>query len=444
MGKTNSEIQKKFYSLLELTQSIESVIKKTYTKSYWVKAEIAKLNYYPKSGHCYPDLVEKEKGVVRAQIRGTIWAGQFNDINTKFLNITKEPLSDGMTVLIRTSVNFHPVYGMVLQIIDIEPSFTLGEMAKEKILSIEKLKSEGIYYRNKQLVPSLIIQRIAIISIETSKGYQDFLKIIDKNEWDYSFFHMLFPALLQGSGAVKSIKEQLSRIAKVQKNFDAVVIIRGGGGDVGLSSYDNFELAKTVALFPLPIITGIGHATNETVVELVSFANKITPTDVGYYLIQKFHNFSVRLQTAQALLVDKSKKISENEKIRLSNMGRALANKSENVLNFSRYKLMKTSFEFNGISTAFIDKKKHEIGGIEKRLTISIKSTTQSIKLKLANLSEKLTLLDPKNVLRRGYTITKKNGKAIVATDDLIMGDIVETQTFAGQFSSIVKSVKKS
>jgi Exonuclease VII, large subunit len=235
----------KYYSLLELTSSIQTVIKKTYTSSYWVKAEIAKLNYYPKSGHCYPDLVEKEKGVVLAQIRATIWAGQFNDLAKKFLLVTNEPLSDGMTVLVRTSVNYHPVYGLGLQITDIQPSFTLGEMARERLHTIEQLKAQNIFERNKQLVPALLIQRIAVISVETSKGYHDFTKIISENEWGYKFFLMLFPAILQGEAAINSITEQLNRIKKAQKHFDAVVIIRGGGGDIGLSSYDNFKLAKS-------------------------------------------------------------------------------------------------------------------------------------------------------------------------------------------------------
>ena len=236
-------IDNKYHSLLELTQSVESVINKTYTKSYWVKAEIAKLNFYPKSGHCYPDLVEKQNGKVVAQMRAIIWAGSFKDMSLKFTNVTNEKIGDGMTVLLRCSVKFSPIYGLSLQIHDIEPSFTLGELAKEKQKSIARLKDEGKFYKNKQLLPPLLIQRLAIISVETSKGYQDFIKVIDNNEWGYKFFHMLFPALLQGDGAVKSITSQLTSINKIIHHFDAVLIIRGGGGDIGLSIFDNYNLA---------------------------------------------------------------------------------------------------------------------------------------------------------------------------------------------------------
>ena len=461
--KTTNTKSKKYYSLLELTKSIESVIKKTYTRSYWVKAEIAKLNYYPKSGHCYPDLVEKENGVVLAQIRATIWAGQYNDISNKFLSVTKEPLSDGMTVLIRTSVSYHPVYGLGLHINDIEPSFTLGEMAKEKLLSIEKLKQQGIIDRNKQIEPALLMQRIAVISVETSKGYHDFTKIIDENDWGYGFFHMLFPALLQGEGAISSITEQLNRIKKAQKHFDVVVIIRGGGGDIGLSSYDNFKLAKAVALFPLPIITGIGHATNETVVELVAFLNKITPTDVGYYLIQKFHNYAVRIQNAQNTLVDKSKQITNNERLNIKNIGVVLKNNSDGLIYNNRIRFTSLIHTFNRVSVSFIQNKKLSFAGLastlthkpkqlfslqekriqqlEKLFTASVKTNMLSSKTQLSSLSDKLRLLNPQNILSRGYSISSHNGKMILNSSKLKVDDIVKTQTFEGSFTSKVQSV---
>jgi exodeoxyribonuclease VII large subunit len=456
---------KKHYSLLELTRSIESVIKKTYTRSYWVKAEIAKLNYYPKSGHCYPDLVEKENGVVLAQIRSTIWAGQFKDINNKFLSVTKEPLSDGMNVLIRTSVSYHPVYGLGLHINDIEPSFTLGEMAKEKLVSIEKLQQNGIFNSNKQLKPDLLMQRIAVISVETSKGYHDFTKIITENDWGYGFFHMLFPALLQGEGAITSITEQLNRIKKAQKHFDVVLIIRGGGGDVGLSSYDNYKLAKAVALFPLPIITGIGHATNETVVELVAYRNKITPTDVGYYLIQRFHNFSVRVQNAQKTLVDKSKQITNNKMLNLKNIGVVLKNTTDGLIYKNRTKHTSIVHSFNRVSVSFIQSQKLSFAGLtsillykptqllslqEKRiqqlgklLTTSVKTNMQSSNAQMSSLSDKLRLLDPQNILKRGYSITSHKGKMILNSSKLKVDDVVETQTYEGSFTSKVQSVNK-
>lgn len=457
---------KKYYSLLEITSSIQSVIKKTFTRSYWVKAEIAKLNYYPKSGHCYPDLVEKEKGIVLAQIRATIWAGQFNNINNKFLSITKESLSDGMTVLVRTTISYHPVYGIGLHIIDIQPSFTLGEMAKEKLLSIELLKKENIFTKNKQLIPALIMQRIAVISVETSKGYQDFMKIIKENEWGYCFFHMLFPAILQGESVIRSITEQLQSIKIAREHFDAVVIIRGGGGEIGLSSYDSYKLAKVVALFPLPVITGIGHAANETVVELVAFKNKITPTDVAYYLIQEFHNFSLRIQNAQSILVDKSKQITKNKKLVLMSIGVILKNNVNHLIYNKRIVLTTIAHRFSRVAISFIVRMKMSFNGLElsfsnipklmissqekliqhyeKQLAAFAKDKISSNNILLSSLTDKLRLLNPKNVLKRGYSITSHNGKNILNINELKVNDILETKVYEGSFRSKVQSIQKS
>jgi exodeoxyribonuclease VII large subunit len=175
-------------------------------------------------------------------------------------------------------------------------------------------------------------QRIAIISVETSKGYVDFLKVIESNSWNYKFFHFLFPSLLQGDKAVPSILAQLKRIKKVKEHFDVVAIIRGGGGDVGLSCYNNYLLAKEIALFPIPVITGIGHATNETVSEMISFSNAITPTKLAEYLLQKFHNFSVPVQDAEKKIIDKSKRLLIEEQVKFQSELKLFRSVTENIL----------------------------------------------------------------------------------------------------------------
>ncbi len=466
MNITDNNTTKKYYSLLELTGSIESVINKTYSSSYWVKAEIAKLNYYPKSGHCYPDLVEKEKGKVLAQIRATLWAGNFNTVSSKFLKVTGEPLSDGMTVLLRASVNFHPVYGLSLHIVDIEPAFTLGELLKEKLESIEKLKKQGIFNNNKNLETPPVFSRLAVISVETSKGYHDFSNILKNNDWGYSFFQMLFPALLQGTGSINSISEQLNRISQVKEYFDAVVIIRGGGGDVGLSSYDNYKLAKKVALFPLPVISGIGHATNETVVEQVSFVNKITPTDVAYYLIQRFHNFLGRVNESEGRLANRLGEVLGYERNRLADMGIAIKRITDTGLYNSKLDLFKVKHDINRLVLSSVSANKNvlrsisdsvssganivrksgemQIEEINNRLILAVNSTCTSNKNIIDGLSDKIRLLDPVNVLKRGYSITHINGKAIVNTDNLNKEDVIETKFFEGSIKSKIISVENA
>src|SRR5690606_34833838 len=193
---------------------------------------------------------------------------------------------------------YDPVHGISLRILDVDAGFTLGDLEREKQETIAKLKEEGIYHQNKQLPFPLLPARIAIISVETSKGYADFLKIMDHNDYGYRFFHFLFPSLLQGERAVEAMLAQLRRIRKVQKHFDVVAIIRGGGGEVGLSCYNDYRLAKAIATFPLPVLTGIGHATNETVAEMVAYTNGITPTKIAEYLIRVFNDFSFPLEKA--------------------------------------------------------------------------------------------------------------------------------------------------
>ncbi len=289
--------ERKILSLLEVTRSIQATLNEQFAAPLWIKAEMNKLNLYPQSGHCYPELLEKQNGKIIAQMRANLWRDDYSRVNAAFLRVLREPLKDGINILFLGKVSYDPVYGLSLRIMDIDPSYSLGELEKEKLLTIERLKKERIFDQNKQLRLPMLPQRIAIISADTSKGLADFTKVIDGNPWGYKFFCMLFPALLQGDQASGQIVAQLDRISRVKHHFDVVAIIRGGGGDIGLSCYNNYELAKTIARFPIPVMTGIGHSTNETVSEMVAYTNAITPTELADFLIQQFHNFSVPVDT---------------------------------------------------------------------------------------------------------------------------------------------------
>src|SRR5688500_13240657 len=234
---------KKIFTLGEVTASIQKTLAQRYTTSFWVKAEMNKLNYYPHSGHCYPDLVEKKDGKVIAQLRSTLWKDDYFRINNNFLKVLKAPLKDGIKMLFSARITFDPAHGLALRIIDIDPVFSLGELEREKQESIDRLKQEGVFDLNRSLSMPALPQRIAVISVQTSKGYADFLKVIDANEYRFKFFHVLFPSLLQGDKAVDSILWQLMRIRKVLHHFDVVAIVRGGGGEVGLASFNDVELA---------------------------------------------------------------------------------------------------------------------------------------------------------------------------------------------------------
>lgn len=455
---------KNTFSLIEVTKSIQKTLAERYKSSFWVQAEMSKLNHYTHSGHCYPDLVEKRDGKVIAQMRSHLWKDDYIKINRIFQSVLKEPLKDGIKILFLAKISFNPAYGLALRIIDIDPSYTLGDLEKEKQETIRRLKEEDIFGKNKTLQLPLLPQRIAIISVETSKGYADFLKVIDTNEWDYKFFHLLFPALLQGERAVDSISNQLDRVKKVVKHFDVVAIIRGGGGDIGLSCYNHYQLARKIALFPIPVITGIGHATNETVTEMVSFSNAITPTKMAEYLLQKFHNFSVPVQKAEEKIVDKSRRIITEEKTKFRSEIKLFRSVAHNILLESKNYLKEQAqsmsrqshFLFRNERESLITIKQsigkgsrillvtgeQEINqAMEKFFNRSLLFLKES-KVDLTNIEKNIGNMSPENVLKRGYSITRLNGKAIRSIDKVIEGDYLKTVVFDGQINSTVESIE--
>ena len=501
--------EKMIFSLLEVTQSIQKTLAERYTSSFWVKAEMNKLNYYPHSGHCYPDLLEKKTERVVAQIRATLWKEDYLRINSHFEQVLKEPLKDGIKIIFCARISFDPIHGLSLRILDIDPSYSLGELEKEKFETIAKISKEGIFNKNKEHHLPLVPKRIAIISVQTSKGYSDFLSIIDNNEWGYKFFLLLFPAILQGDSSVSSIMRQLKRIEKVKSHFDVVAIIRGGGGEVGLSCYNSYLLAREIALFPLPVITGIGHSTNETVVEMVAFENAITPTKLAEYLLQRFHNFSVPVKRAEERLVEKSIKILKEERANFHHVVKYFRSVAGNMLATGKYEIKRES-EALVQQSNFLLRREREfnismVNGIKKGTVLFCNHTRQDIKslalqmkkdvvttlnhsdlLIMQNLqqvergssvllssgsmgiqrqNEKLfeeaaffiktnvnemtaiersiINMDPKNVLKRGYSITLLNGKALKSVTQANPGEIVETLLIDGKISSTILTTKK-
>jgi exodeoxyribonuclease VII large subunit len=435
---------RRIFSLLEVTLSIRKTIAERYKSTFWVKAEMNKLNLYTHSGHCYPDLVEKNGEKVVAQIRANLWKTDYLRINENFLATLKEPLKDGITILFCAAITYDPVYGLSLNIVDIDPVFSLGELEKEKLETIDKLKKEGIFDANKRLRMPLLPQRIAIISVETSKGFSDFLKVIEQNHWGYKFFGFLFPALLQGDRSVGSILHQLNRIKKVKHHFDIVVIIRGGGGDVGLSSYNNYVLAKEVASFPIPVLTGIGHSTNETVVEMIAYRNAITPTELADFLLQEFHNFSVPLHDAEKLIVERAQRILDDEKSEFVNTIRYLRSVTTNRIMHHKNELRAVSNGVVRYPEFQLLREKEKITRLGAQLGKGFSSFATKEKLKVINIEKQIQILDPMNVVRRGFTMTLKNGKTVKSVNDVTTGDKLSIITSNGTINTTVDSIEKS
>jgi len=431
---------KTIFSLLEVTLSIQKTLNARYSNAFWVKAEMNKLNYYLHSGHCYPELIEKKDGKLIAQLKATLWKDDYNRINNAFQTILKEPLKDGIQILLQAKITFDPVYGLSLRIVDIDPAFSLGELEREKQQTIKTLIESGIINNNKTLKLPLLPGRIAIISVESSKGFADFRKVIEGNDWGYKFFYMLFPALLQGDKAVESILFQLKNIRKIISHFDVVAIIRGGGGDVGLSCYNNLELAKTLALFPIPVITGIGHATNETVTEMIAFKNAITPTELADYLLQQYHNFAVPLQKAAELLHDKTSSLLKAENLSLNNTARFFRSVTDNMLIRNRQKIATHARTLSQYSLQQIRNNKEKLAAFPLELGKGSISLLKDENNTVNNLERIVKSMHPLNVLRRGYSITSINGKSIRSKDELKPGDILSTQVADGSIVSTVTS----
>lgn len=457
---------RKVFTLLEVAGSIEKTLETRYTSSFWVKAEMLRLNHYPRSGHCYPDLVEKSEGNIVAQIRANLWSTTYREINRTFTEITKEPLKDGINILFSARIGYHPVHGLALTILDIDPSYTLGDMEREKQETIKRLQTGEIFDRNKKLPFPLLPKRIAVISVETSKGFADFRNVIDGNPFGYRFFYMLFPSLLQGNNAVKELLEQFRKIKKVREHFDVVAIIRGGGGDVGLSCYDNYDLAKEIALFPLPVLTGIGHSTNETIAQMVAYKNNITPTDLAGFLIQQLHNFRVPLEERERKIMDfaqqliKMEETTLKEKIRffisvtrsrtgktsseLDVLGREIHHQSRIFMNHHKEWLAQLSGQLAEQATTAMFNTFGNLTQKEILFDIHLKNLIDKKKNTLGELEKQVQILDPVRVLKRGFSITRLNGRALSDPAKARKGDLLITELQNGEIKSTVESTKKS
>ncbi len=407
---------KTIFSLLEVSRSIQKTLAERYKSLYWIKAEMNKLNHYTHSGHCYPELVEKQDGKIVAEIRSILWKADYTRINNNFLKIAQEPLREGITMLFQASISYDPMYGLSLRIVDIDPTFTLGELEKEKLDSIRKLKEEGIYEANKSVPFPMVPKRLAIISVETSKGLSDFYKIINQNPWGYRLECTLFPALLQGDKSIPSIISQLAVIAAKIDAYDVVAIIRGGGGEVGLSSYNNYLLARAIAIFPIPVLTGIGHSTNYTVSEMVAYKNAITPSELADFLIQKYHNFAVPIDRAaeniQQLILTRFKE--------------------------ERNMLSQLATHIQWIGKREIQASKANIQQVQNELSALVRLRLYEYKTAIAHTERIIQLSDPIRLLKQGFSITKINGKLLQSAAQISIGDVIHTRLEDGDVISIV------
>lgn len=454
--------QPNVFTLRQVVSSIRKTLEERYQSEYWVKTEMHKLGKTT-SGHCYPELVQKEDGKIVAEIRGTIWRHHFDAINARFMKVVKEPLKEDTTLLMKVKVQFHEIYGLSLQITDIDPNYSLGELQRERAETLRKLQKEGLLDANQKLEFPLLPKRVAVISAASSKGLSDFMKVIEENEWGYRFITHLFPAYLQGDQAEHSIIHQLNRIEKVKEHFDIVVIVRGGGGEVGMSCYNTYNLCRAIASYPIPVLTGIGHSTNLTVAEMISFRNAITPTELGDFLIQAFHNFSMplkdaiksirvrvtqQLEVAHMQLRTHSKnfghivrKAVERERNQLHLEQKELSHMTKRSTRRNSEQIQLLRRQISSTTQLLLQGHNNELVRQKTRLSNSAKSHLKDNGNSLERIEQIVKIMDPIHVLQRGYSITTLDGKTISEKNPAKEGDSISTRT--ATFTLTSKVTKK-
>lgn len=452
--------ERQIFSLKQVVSSIRKTIEDRYAQTYWVKAEIYKFNRFP-SGHAFPEIVQRENDKIVAQLSGTIWRQNYERINQQFIEVVKEPLKDGSNLLMQVKITFSELYGLSLQILDIDPSFSLGEVQKQREETLKRLQKEGILNLNQQLSFPLLPKRIAVISADSSKGLSDFMEVLNTNEEGYSFFTFLFNAYLQGDQAVDSIIGTLEKIKKVQHHFDLVVIVRGGGAEVGMTCYNHYELCRGIATFPLPILTGIGHSTNLNVAEMIAYRNAITPTKLAEFLIQTFREFDQEISFGKQIIRTKSLDILFNVNQQLDSLLRLFRQISKHSAGISKQYLIDLTKTLEFSIQMYVSRNQNQLNNLVVKISHNAKyelkerlnligQYQEKLKLLSSNfltlknrnileLEKNLDLLDPIHVMKRGFSVTRVNGKAITSSSQLENEDEIVTEVAEGQFRSIVK-----
>ncbi len=450
----------KIFSLKQVTGIIQSKIELQFPSSFWVRAEINRLGHNPHSQHAYPELVEKENGRIVAQMGATLFARTFQAINANFLKVLNEPLKDGINALLHVKIQYSPLYGLSLNVIDIDPTYTLGELERERLETIKKLKSEGIFDTNKKLKQPLVIQRLAIISGEGTQGFSDFISVLKNNEFGYAFYSHVFSAVMQGDAAIESIQKQLRRIERVQKHFDAVIIIRGGGGNVGMTCYNNYHLSRSIALFPLPVFTGIGHSTNEFVADLVAAKTSITPTGIATYLVDRMREIEIPLLNAKEIILREiperlrsERQIWEEYAFELRSLARLEMNRNREFQDRLAQKMIFKTNKSLSKEHVYQENLLNTITNASKNLLRTEKQTLKmntdqlvrgskqlyNIQLqRIESLSETVRLLNPIELLKRGYSITTNERGILKSVKDIKSGEEIITQFQDGSIKSTV------
>lgn len=418
---------------------VRDVIAMSLPDSYWVEAELSEARE-GHGGHCYMELIEKDErsNTPVAKAHASCWRNRWMLIKPHFERVTGQRIHAGMKVLLKVHAQFHENYGFSWIVDDIDPNYTMGDMARKRMEIINTLKEEGVFDLQKELVLPMFCQRIAVISSATAAGYGDFCNQLSANEYGLCFHTALFAATMQGEGVEQSVIEALNRINEEWEEWDCVVIIRGGGATSDLSGFDTLSLAENVANFPLPIITGIGHERDESVLDMISYQRVKTPTAAAAFLVNHLADVYGRVEDAQDAIVNYVKRRLQVERMRLERLSNSIP------ILFSLVKTKQGAY-LDRIMNRMTAKVQTRVGDAQRRLDILSSNMQPILERKMLNESHRLQLLeqrinaqDPEKLLRRGYSITLKDGKSVSDAKQLKEGDVIETKFASGTARSVV------
>lgn len=402
-------------TLLELNGRVRSTLQFEMPDAYWVQAEISSISPSGQ-GHCYLELVQKDATGRNflAKAKANIWRGTWLKLKPYFEAQTGETLKVGMKVLLQVTVTFHEVYGYSLVVQDIDPTYTMGDMARRRKEILEQLEKEGVIGLNRELEIPALPHRIAVISSATAAGWGDFRNQLDGNIYGFRFYVKLFPALMQGDDVERSVISALNAVAMRRDDFDVVIIIRGGGAVSELSCFDSYNLAFNIANFPLPVITGIGHERDDTVADVVAHTKVKTPTAAAEFIINKVFDTASELENLTRRMSDAISDRMNAEKVRIERLSQKLP---------SLFAVLKTRQE-QVLETIWI----RTVNGVRNMLT------AQTHKLEI--MDKTLAAADPAVILKRGYSLTRQNGRVVKGASDLKKGDRLTTVFADGSVES--------
>lgn len=432
-------MEKNVLSLFELNQLVRRSVRTCLPDEYWVQVELSdvRANY---SGHCYLECVQKDpkSNSLIAKARGIIWSNVFSQLKPYFEQETGQAFVSGIKVLVKVTVDFHELYGYSLTIVDIDPAYTLGDMARRRREILLRLQEEGVLSLNKELELPVLAQRIAVISSATAAGYGDFCNQLENNAFGFAFYPRLFPAIMQGERVEASVIAALDRIYAESEKWDVVVIIRGGGATSDLSGFDTYDLAASCAQFPLPIITGIGHERDDTVIDLVAHTRVKTPTAAAEFLVNHLRQTAEQLENYAYYIRQEVPARLNREKERLERCITRIPARVQMRLQREDFRHERLAKRMEMAWQSRLAKEQYRLE-LSSRLSVALQARLLKEKHRLDLLEKSVEAASPDLLLKRGYSITLKDGKAVTDASLLKPGDRVVTRVAKGQFSSEVQ-----